>query len=182
MSGFWKDKTVLITGHTGFKGSWLSLWLNQLGAKVIGYGLDAPTKPSLFMQADIASCIQPIFGDIRDLAFFKKTLQHYQPNIIFHLAAQSLVRHSYNDPFSNYTTNVIGTLTVLEAVRTIPNIAVCQIITSDKCYENNELGQSFRETDRLGGKDPYSNSKACAELMVRSYRDSFFNDHYSTSI
>jgi CDP-glucose 4,6-dehydratase len=182
MNAFWKDKTVLVTGHTGFKGSWLSLWLYQLGARVIGYALGAPSEPSLFKQAELDRYVHSIHGDIRDVSAFQEVIKRYRPECIFHLAAQSLVRRSYDHPLDNYSTNVMGTLTVLESVRVIGGVSVCQIITSDKCYENREAGLPYVEGDRLGGHDPYSNSKACAELLVQGYRDSFFSFSGATSV
>jgi CDP-glucose 4,6-dehydratase len=173
---FWKDKRVLITGHTGFKGSWLSFWLNSLGAKVCGYSLEAETTPNLFDNLKLASSIKSTIGDIRDLPKFTETLKSFQPEIVFHLAAQPLVRRSYRQPIETYTTNVIGTINVLEAIRQVSSVKSAVIITTDKVYENEERDSGYLENDRLGGFDPYSNSKACAELAVSSYRNSFFAD------
>ena len=170
-----KGKTVLITGHTGFKGSWLSVWLKKLGANVVGYSLDSPTEPSLFKLAGLDKKIYSNIGDIRDLQNLIKVMKDFSPDIIFHLAAQSLVRPSFLEPVETFTTNVIGTVNVLEAAKNIPSVRVCQIITSDKCYENKEWVYAYRENDRMGGFDPYSASKGCAELVVSSYRRSFFS-------
>ena len=170
-----KGKKILITGHTGFKGSWLTLWLIKLGAKVIGYSLEPPTKPSLFEILNLKEKIVHIIGDIRDEEKLKNIFKKYKPEIVFHLAAQSLVRFSYKEPKLTYETNVIGTLNVLEAVRETKSVRVVIIVTSDKCYENKEWVYGYRENDPLRGYDPYSSSKACAELVVEAYRSSFFN-------
>lgn len=174
MSEFWKGKRVLITGHTGFKGSWLAFWLKTLGADVCGYALAPETQPNLFETLRLESEIQSVNGDIRDLENFDKVLKKFQPEIVFHLAAQSLVRKSYRAPVETYTTNVIGTINVLEAARTVDSVKAVVIITTDKVYENKEWLWAYRENERLGGFDPYSNSKACAELAVSAYRNSFF--------
>jgi len=168
----YKDKTVLITGHTGFKGSWLALWLQKMGAKVIGYSLDAPTEPNhiSLLQLDIVS----IVGDIRDQKKLDATFQTYKPDIVFHLAAQPLVRYSYENPLETYETNVIGTLKVFEACRNYGTKAIVNI-TSDKCYDNQEQIWGYREDDPMGGYDPYSSSKGCSELLTASYRRSYFN-------
>jgi CDP-glucose 4,6-dehydratase len=163
-----------VTGHTGFKGSWLSLWLGQLGAEVKGYALEPPTDPSLFVTADVASGMRSVIGDINDLPHMKAELCAYEPEIVFHLAAQPLVRLSYEDPIGTYQTNVIGTANLLEAVRDCPSVRAVVVITSDKCYENREWVWAYRENDALGGYDPYSSSKACAELVVSAYRNSYF--------
>jgi len=170
-----EGKKILITGHTGFKGSWLTLWLIKLGAKVIGYSLEPPTKPSLFEILNLKEKIVHIIGDIRDEEKLKNIFKKYKPEIVFHLAAQSLVRFSYKEPKLTYETNVIGTLNILEAVRETKSVRVVIIVTSDKCYENKEWVYGYRENDPLGGYDPYSSSKACAELVVEAYRNSFFN-------
>src|SRR5579859_6701392 len=172
---FWKNKRVFLTGHTGFKGSWLALWLQHLGAEVTGYALDPPTNPSLFAKGDVAACMRSVIGDLRDPARLTASLQSAEPEILFHLAAQPLVRHSYVDPVGTYETNVLGTLHVLEAVRKTPTVRAVVVITTDKCYENKEWIWPYRETDPLGGYDPYSSSKACAEIVISSWRDSFFN-------
>ncbi len=170
---FWQDKTVLVTGHTGFKGSWLSLWLQQLGANVIGYALFPPTDPSLFATAQVDRGMTSIIGDVRDLAPFQTIFQRYEPEIVIHLAAQPLVRESYKDPLLTFSTNVLGTAHMLEAARQTGSTRVVVSITSDKCYQNEEWVWGYRETDRLGGHDPYSASKAAAEMVIAAYRDSF---------
>lgn len=172
---FWKDRKVFITGHTGFKGSWLSLWLQRLSAQVVGYSLPAPTDPSLFEVAGVATGMVSINGDVRDYLPLHEALEIHQPDIIFHMAAQSVVRESYEQPIETYSTNVMGTVNLLEAVRHLPGRVAIINITSDKCYENEEWIWGYRETDRLGGRDPYSNSKACSELVTQSFKDSYFN-------
>jgi len=172
----YKDKTVLVTGHTGFKGSWLSIWLTLLGAKVVGYSLNPYSKRSNFEACSLSDKIYAdIRGDVRDLEKIEETIEKYQPEIIFHLAAQALVRTSYQEPKFTYETNVMGSLNILEAVRKFDCIKTVIMITSDKCYENVEQIWGYKETDRMGGYDPYSSSKGCAELMISSYRNSFFN-------
>lgn len=172
----YKDKTILITGHTGFNGSWLTLWLTKLGAKVIGYSLEPPTEPNLFEILELENKIDThIIGDVRDYKHLFSVFKEYNPEYVFHLAAQSLVRFSYKEPKLTYETNIIGTVNVLEAVRKTRSIKVCIIVTSDKCYENKEWIYGYREIDPMGGYDPYSSSKGCAELVVSSYRRSFFN-------
>jgi len=178
-SGIYKDKTVLVTGHTGFKGSWLVYWLTQMGAKVVGYSLEAPTTPNHIELLDLE--MVSIIGDIRDLEKLNKTFKEYNPDIVFHLAAQPLVRLSYENPIETYETNVMGTLKVLEACRTNDVKAIVNI-TSDKAYENKEWIWGYRENDPMGGYDPYSSSKGCADLLVNSYRNSYFNSNkYKTS-
>lgn len=174
--GFWKDKTVLVTGHTGFKGSWLSLWLQKSGAKVIGYSLRPPTVPSMFMVAGVADGMRSIEDDIRDLPRLREEFQRYSPEIVIHMAAQSLVRYSYENPVETYTTNVIGTVNVFEAVRATSSVRVVLNVTSDKCYENKEWPWGYRENEPMGGYDPYSSSKGCAELVTSAYRNSFFTE------
>lgn len=171
-NGVYKDKTVLVTGHTGFKGSWLCYWLEKLGAKVIGYSFDIPTTPSHFqlLKLDHVS----IAGDVRDQNTLDEVFKKYEPDIVFHLAAQALVRVSYEDPISTYETNVMGTLKVFEACKKA-NVKAIVNITSDKAYENQETEVPYKETDPLGGYDPYSSSKGCAELLTASYRNSYFN-------
>jgi CDP-glucose 4,6-dehydratase len=172
---FWQGKRVFLTGHTGFKGSWLALWLSQLGAKVSGYALAPPTEPSLFDLAKVESRLaHHAVCDIRDLEAVKRAMASAQPDIVIHMAAQPLVREGYNDPVGTYAVNVMGTVNLLEAVRGTPSARAVLIVTTDKCYENHDAVQSFRESDRLGGRDPYSNSKACAELVAAAYRQSFF--------
>ena len=174
MQEFWQGKKVLITGHTGFKGSWLAFWLDLLGAEVCGFSLAPDSQPNLFENLQLESKILSVIGDVRDLENFQKTLESFQPEIVLHLAAQSLVRRSYREPVDTYTTNVIGTINILEAVRKNDFVKSIVIITTDKVYENKEWHWAYRENERLGGFDPYSNSKACAELAVSSYRNSFF--------
>jgi CDP-glucose 4,6-dehydratase len=171
---FWSKRKVLVTGHTGFKGSWLCLWLQSLGAQVTGYSLPPPTEPSLYELAHIQRGMNAIAGDVLDLAHLRRVMREGQPEIVFHLAAQSLVRHSYTDPVATYATNVMGTVHVLESIRSAASVRAVVIVTTDKCYENREGLRAYRETDRLGGTDPYSNSKACAELVTGAFRKSFF--------
>jgi CDP-glucose 4,6-dehydratase len=172
---FWTGKKVFVTGHTGFKGSWLCLWLQQMGAEVTGYALQSPTQPNLFEVADVARGMRSIMGDIRDGATLAATLQNAAPQIVIHMAAQSLVRYSYIDPVETYSTNVMGTVHLLEAVRKTPSVRAVVNVTSDKCYENREWVWGYRENEAMGGFDPYSNSKGCAELVTAAYRSSFFN-------
>ncbi|MHB8172752.1 MAG: CDP-glucose 4,6-dehydratase [Thermincolia bacterium] len=171
---FWQGKRVLITGHTGFKGAWLSLWLDLLGAKVTGFALEPPTHPSLFELAGVAECVKDIRGDIRNRELMQKTVSHIHPEIIFHLAAQPLVRESYRFPVETYETNVMGTVNLLEAVRQTKGVRAVVNITTDKCYENREWIWGYRENEALGGYDPYSSSKACSELVTAAYRNSYF--------
>lgn len=172
----YKDKKVLVTGHTGFNGSWLSLWLKELGAKVVGYSLEVPTKPSLFEAIGLEDKIDyHITGDVKDEEHLISVFEKYQPEFIFHLAAQPLVRLSYKEPKLTYETNIIGTVNVLEAIRKTNSVKVCIIVTSDKCYENKEWVYGYKEIDPMGGYDPYSSSKGCAELVTAAYRVSFFN-------
>ena len=172
---FWQGKRVLVTGHTGFKGAYLSLWLGKLGATVTGYSLSAPTEPSLHKVISLADLIREKIADICDTTVLHMTMKETNPEIVFHLAAQSLVGQSYQDPLETYRANVLGTASVLEAVRRQSSVRAVVVITTDKCYENNEWLWGYRENDRLGGYDPYSNSKACAELVVDSFRRCFFN-------
>ena len=171
---YFAGKSVLVTGHTGFKGSWLIAWLNQLGAKVTGVALDPPTTPSHFMAADMGYGIKDYRVDIRDREALSCVIQEAQPDFVFHLAAQALVKSSYEDPVSTYETNVLGTLHVLEALRELDRSCAAVIITSDKCYDNVEWVWGYRETDAMGGPDPYSASKGAAELVIRSHIKSFF--------
>jgi CDP-glucose 4,6-dehydratase len=171
---FWQGRRVFLTGHTGFKGSWLALWLNQMGAEVTGYALDPPTQPSLFEQARVAESICSVHGDIRDFAHLKRVIAGCSPEVVLHLAAQSVVRASYDDPIESYSSNVMGAVNLLESIRQLKQPCVIVNVTSDKCYENREWIWGYRENDRMGGHDPYSNSKACAELVTSAYRDSFF--------
>jgi CDP-glucose 4,6-dehydratase len=165
---------VFVTGHTGFKGSWLSLWLDALGAKVTGYALDPPTQPNLFEQAGIASTMKSICGDIRDFPRLKNALAECRPEVVIHMAAQSVVRRGYEDPIETYSSNVMGTVYLLEALRQLKQPCAIVNVTSDKCYENREFIWGYRENEPMGGHDPYSNSKGCAELVTSAYRDSFF--------
>ena len=173
--GFWQGKKVLLTGHTGFKGSWLSLWLQSLGANVVGYALPPPTNPSLFDSANIELGMTSIMGDIRDLDTLKQVFTEHSPEIVIHMAAQPLVRYSYQNPVETYSTNVMGTVNLLEAVRHCATVKSVVNITTDKCYENREWAWGYRENEPMGGYDPYSNSKGCAELVASAYRSSFFN-------
>ena len=172
---FWKDKRVLITGHTGFKGSWLSLWLQSMGAKVVGYALAPPTNPSLFEVARVGLGMTSVIGDIRDLVHLQVVLTEHQPEIVIHMAAQPLVRYSYLEPVETYSTNVMGTVNLLEAVRHTKSVKAVVNVTSDKCYENREWDWGYRENEAMGGYDPYSNSKGCAELVTAAYRNSYFS-------
>lgn len=174
---FWSGKRVLMTGHMGFKGSWLSLWLQHLSAEVMGYSLRPPTNPSLFELANVANGMKSVTGDVRDLSHLQRVMAEFRPEIVIHMAAQPLVRRSYADPIETYTTNVIGTAHLLEAVRQVGSAKAVVCITSDKCYENLEWHWGYREQDALGGYDPYSSSKACAELIAASYRNSYFNSN-----
>ncbi len=174
-SSLWQGKRVFLTGHTGFKGGWLALWLAKLGATVRGYGLDPYTDPNLLSAARIPSVIEDLRGDIRDAASLDRAMQDFSPEVVFHLAAQPLVRLSYADPIGTYETNVIGTARVLDAVRRTPSVRAVVSVTTDKCYENKEWLWGYRETDPLGGYDPYSSSKACAELVSSAFRSSYFH-------
>ena len=174
MNKVFADAKVLVTGHTGFKGSWLSLWLTQLGAQVSGISLGVPTEPSHFAAAGLVERIQDYRLDIRDGAALKSLVQDIQPDFVFHLAAQPLVRRSYADPVETWQTNAMGTINILEAFRGLKNPCVAVLITSDKCYDNVEWVWGYRETDALGGPDPYSASKGAAELAIRSYVRSYF--------
>ncbi|MBI1805220.1 MAG: CDP-glucose 4,6-dehydratase [Ignavibacteriae bacterium] len=177
--GYYKKKRVLVTGHTGFKGGWLSIWLKELGADVVGYSLDPPSEPNLFDSTNLSSKIQHVHGDILDFECMTKVTQEFRPEIIFHLAAQALVRHSYENPKLTFDTNVMGTVNVLEIVRTVSGIRSIIVITSDKCYENREQVWGYKESDPMGGDDPYSASKGAAELVFRGYLRSFFRHQES---
>jgi CDP-glucose 4,6-dehydratase len=172
---FWAGKAVLLTGHTGFKGSWLSLWLQSMGANVTGYALQPPTTPSLFVAAKVAEGMKSIEGDIRDYAALSAAFKQCQPEIVIHMAAQPLVRYSYANPVETYTTNVMGTVNLLEAVRSTGSVKAVVNVTSDKCYENREWVWGYRENEAMGGYDPYSSSKGCAELVTAAYRNSYFH-------
>jgi len=173
--GLYKGKRVLVTGHTGFKGSRLAMWLHELGAEVTGYSLGPPSDPNLFDILGLKRKVHDIRGDVRSLEKLRGVFKNCRPELVFHLAAQPLVRSSYDDPHWTYEVNVMGTVNVLEAVRSTPGIRGCLVITSDKCYENREQRRAYRETDALGGYDPYSSSKGCQELVTAAYRQSFFN-------
>lgn len=170
----WGGRRVFLTGHTGFKGSWMSLWLSALGAKVTGYSLTPPTTPSLFELANVADGMDSVIGDIRDLAAMEAAFQRARPEVVIHMAAQPLVRASYGDPLGTYSTNVMGTANLLDVVRRSTGVKAVVAITSDKCYENREQIWGYREHDPMGGHDPYSNSKGCSELVVSAFRDSYF--------
>jgi CDP-glucose 4,6-dehydratase len=171
---FWRRRKVFLTGHTGFKGSWLTLWLDALGADVTGFSLDPPTDPSLFNQANLAGCLRSIRGDIRDFQKLKSAMAECRPDVVLHMAAQSVVRSGYDDPIETYSTNVMGTVHVFEALRQLKLPSVVVNVTSDKCYLNREWAWGYREDEPMGGRDPYSNSKGCAELVTTAYRESFF--------
>jgi len=173
---FWQGKRVYLTGHTGFKGSWLALWLVDMGATVKGYALNPPTKPSLFEEAKVAEKIQSQIGDIRDLETLKDSMESFNPDILIHMAAQPLVRLSYKEPLETYETNVMGTAKVLEAARSCSNLKAIVSVTTDKCYENKEWFWGYREDEPMGGYDPYSSSKGCAELVTSAYRRSFMQE------
>ena len=171
---FWKGRQVLLTGHTGFKGSWLSLWLEALGAKVTGYALDPPTQPNLFEQAGVRSSIRSVCADIRDFPRLKVVVAECRPDVIIHMAAQSVVRRGYEDPIETYSSNVMGTVHIFEALRQLKQPCAVVNVTSDKCYRNREWVWGYRENEPMGGRDPYSNSKGCAELVTTAYQESFF--------
>lgn len=173
---FYKGKRVLVTGHTGFKGSWLTLWLKSLGAEVCGYSLAPNTSPSMFNELNVENGIKSVIGNILDQNLLNQTFEDFKPEIVFHLAAQPIVRLSYREPVLTYETNVIGSLKVLEAARKCKSVKAFVNVTTDKCYENNDSGKNFEETDPFGGYDPYSSSKGCVEIMSASYRNSFLQD------
>lgn len=173
---FYKNKKILITGHTGFKGGWLSLWLSVMGAKVLGFSLKPSTNPSLYEVLNLKSSMESVYGDIRDKEHLQKVFEKFKPEIVFHLAAQPLVRLSYFNPVTTYETNVLGTLNVLEAARNCTSVQAFVNVTSDKCYENQETDCGYCETDPMGGYDMYSSSKGCAEILTASYRRSFLKD------
>ena len=173
---FWQSKRVLITGHTGFKGGWLSLWLQCLGADVVGYALDPPTEPNLFDTARVAERMLSIPGDVLDRGALQSVIAEHRPEVVFHLAAQSLVRESYKNPVETFSTNVMGLVHLLECVRTIGGVRAVVCVTSDKCYQNREWVWGYREDEAVGGYDPYSSSKGCSELVAAAYRNSFFNE------
>jgi CDP-glucose 4,6-dehydratase len=180
--GTYRNKRVLVTGHTGFKGSWLSLWLECLGAQVFGFSVDRPTSPCLFEVIGLDERVRSFQGDVRDCAELKRVFEEVQPDIVFHLAAQPLVRPSYEEPRKTFETNLMGTVNVLECIRATASVQAAVLITSDKCYENVEWEYGYRETDRLGGIDPYSASKACAEVAISSYLRCFFQGESAPKI
>ncbi len=173
--GFWQGKKIFLTGHTGFKGSWLSLWLQQLGARLTGFALSPPTNPSLFEVAGVADGMTSIIGDIRETQVLTAVMRDAVPEIVIHMAAQPLVRRSYMDPVETYGTNVMGTVHLLEAVRQTPSVRAVVNVTTDKCYENREWVWGYRENEPMGGYDPYSSSKGCSELVTAAYRNSYFS-------
>lgn len=179
---FWQGKRVFLTGHTGFKGSWLSLWLQQMGAIVKGYAIKPNTSPNLFELAEVAKNMESEMGDISNLSLIKDSMNSFNPDILIHMAAQPLVRLSYEEPVLTYATNVMGTVNVLEAARTCKNLKAIVSVTTDKCYENKEWVWGYRENEAMGGFDPYSSSKGCAELVTAAYRNSFFNAENSPAI
>ena len=173
-SDFWRGKKVFLTGHTGFKGAWLSLWLSDSGAEVSGYSLDVPTTPSFFEIARVAGRIHDVRGDIRNATETRAAIQAAAPDVVIHMAAQSLVRQSYVSPVATYATNVMGTVHLLEAVREVSSVRAVVVVTSDKCYENREWSRGYKESDPMGGRDPYSSSKGCQEIVTSALRASFF--------
>lgn len=179
---FWKDKRVFVTGHTGFKGSWLCLWLRHLGAHVTGYALAPPSDPSLFELAGIGKRVHSIQGDVRDAAQLEQAIAADRPEIVIHMAAQSLVRYSYEHPVETFATNLLGSVHVMDAVRRAASVKAMVMVTSDKCYQNNEWVWGYREDERLGGHDPYSASKACAEIAVSAFQHSFFADEQAPAV
>jgi CDP-glucose 4,6-dehydratase len=171
----WLGRKVFLTGHTGFKGGWLALWLARMGATVRGYALDPDSEPNFFETARVFSMIEDIRGDLRDQTKLDRAMRDFRPEVVFHLAAQPLVRRSYADPVGTYATNVLGTTYLLESLRTLPSVSGAVIVTTDKCYQNREWSWGYREVDALGGFDPYSSSKACVEILCASFRNSFFS-------
>ncbi|MGA8272373.1 MAG: CDP-glucose 4,6-dehydratase [Candidatus Sulfotelmatobacter sp.] len=171
----WRGRRVFLTGHTGFKGSWLALWLNRLGAQIRGYALDPCTKPNMFTIASIDTVVDDVRGDVRDYAKLEASMTEFAPEVVFHLAAQPIVRLSYADPVGTYATNIMGTVHLMEAVRKTPSVRAVVCVTTDKCYQNQEWVWPYRETDPLGGYDPYASSKACTEIVSAAYRNSFFS-------
>ena len=179
---FWKGKKVFLTGHTGFKGSWCALWLQSLGATVKGYALEPYTSPDLFAEAKVAENMESEIGDIRDLEKITTSMINFNPDVLIHMAAQPLVRLSYKEPVETYSINVIGTVNVLEAARKCTNLKAIVSVTTDKCYENKEWAWGYRETEPMGGHDPYSSSKGCAELVTAAYRKSFFSEKNTANL
>ncbi len=179
---FWKGKRVFLTGHTGFKGSWLSLWLESVGAQVKGYALEPPTAPALFTVARVAAGMESQIGDVRDLATLSSSMAIFKPDVVIHMAAQPLVRLSYREPIETYATNVMGTAHVLESARHVASVRCIVCVTSDKCYENQERDRGYCEDEPMGGHDPYSSSKGCAELVISAYRRSFFGSSEGAAV
>lgn len=171
---FWRDKRVFLTGHTGFKGGWLSLWLQSMGANLCGFALQPPTTPALFTQANVGAGMCSIINDVRDYASLLAAINSHKPEIVIHMAAQPLVRQSYIDPIETYSTNVMGTVHLFEVIRNVGSVRAVVNVTTDKCYENREWDWGYRENEPMGGHDPYSNSKGCSELVTSAYRQSFF--------
>jgi CDP-glucose 4,6-dehydratase len=171
---FWRDKRVFLTGHTGFKGGWLSLWLQSMGANLCGFALEPPTTPALFTQANVSAEMLSIINDVRDYAALLAAMNSHKPEIVIHMAAQPLVRQSYIDPMETYSINVMGTVHLFEAIRNVSSVRAVVNVTTDKCYENREWDWGYRENEPMGGHDPYSNSKGCSELVTSAYRQSFF--------
>jgi CDP-glucose 4,6-dehydratase len=182
MKDFYRGKKVFLTGHTGFKGAWLAIMLKEMGAQVAGYSLPPATEPNLFSLAGLSGRMKSCFGDIRDLKGLSDITFQAAPEVVFHLAAQALVNKSYTDPVGNYSTNIMGTVNLLEACRLSGSVRSIVVVTSDKCYENDETGRAYTETDRLGGNDPYSSSKACAEIITHAYRKSFYSGPLSAGV
>jgi CDP-glucose 4,6-dehydratase len=181
-SSFWKNKKVFLTGHTGFKGSWLSLWLQSMGTIVKGYSLEPNTTPNLFTEAYVGKDMESEIGDIQDLNQISKSMLDFNPDVLIHMAAQPLVRYSYENPIETYSTNVMGTVNVLESARKCSNLKSIVSITTDKCYENTGIKIGYKEYDPMGGHDPYSSSKGCAELVTSAYRRSFFSSKHTASL
>ncbi|MDX2218407.1 MAG: CDP-glucose 4,6-dehydratase [Burkholderiales bacterium] len=175
-AAFWQGKRVLLTGHTGFKGAWLAVWLEKLGATVTGFALPPKTEPNLFVEANLAARMRSEFGNVCDFSRLDAAMRDANPEIIFHLAAQPLVRYSYADPLETFSTNIMGTANLLHSARALPDLAAVVVVTSDKCYQNNDEGRAFVESDHMGGHDPYSASKGCTELVTAAMRASFFNE------
>ena len=177
LRSIYAGKNVWLSGHTGFKGGWLAAWLLDLGAHVTGFSLDPPTTPSLFEQIRLAGRLRHEHGDVRDLAAVKRSIEGASPDFVFHLAAQSIVRTSFDEPIETYATNVLGTVHVMDALRALPHTCAAVMVTTDKCYDNKEWVHAYREEDPLGGYDPYSSSKGAAEIAIASWRRSFFANH-----
>ena len=175
MNGFWRNRRVLVTGHTGFKGGWLCLWLHRMGAHVTGYALPPPTNPSLFGLAKIGQVVDSRIGDVRDLEAVARVVVDSKAEVVLHLAAQPLVMGGYSDPVGTFATNLMGTVNLLQAIRSAPDVRAVVNVTTDKCYKNDDFGTAFRESDPLGGSEPYGTSKACSELATQAFASSFFD-------